>query len=258
MKARRLEFSILLAGFCFMTLAPGAVCIGAGTTQEEESAENLDKVLDKLEKKLIDKDDLATPKMNGPNEEVKVNKPQTTQQVTPTSPEKIKGRTPAAKNLKEIQSKITEYDNRIEILEADLRRIKSNLYDSSITDNQVMIEVRASETSKFIIRDLVAKLDGNAIYSQMDASGLWMPSKSIPLFYGPLRPGDHQITIAATIAPIATDGLELPTWKHKSFEQNFSFSVADGKIRKSFSLEITHSNEATSKPIAKLIESDIK
>ena len=248
-------FSLTLAIFCpLMTVALAVT--------PDKSSEKLDSVLDKLEQRLIDRE--ADPLTQ--SEENAAKKPKSdkqsgknpTQKYAPKAAAKVSGQTPAAKNIKEIQSKINEYDNRIEILESDLRRLRSSIYDASVTDNQVMLEVKSNDGSNFIIKTLTARLDGSTLYDQSEASGLWMPSRSIPLFFGPLKPGDHQLEVVATIAPAASSGLESPTWKNKSLQQSFNFAIPDGKARKHLSIEITDQGTDGTRPVAKLTEGDLK
>jgi hypothetical protein len=73
-----------------------------------------------------------------------------------------------------------------------------------------------------------------------------------------LQPGEHRIDLSATIAPVTLEGLELPTWQHKSVQQSFSFNIPDGKVRKSILIEISEPKTAGSHPIAKLTEDDRK
>ena len=241
----------------FWPFMPAAIAITPDT-----SSEKLDSVLEKLEKRLIDRESeplTQTEENDTKNQKLdKQSGKKSTLKYAPKAPAKVSGQTPAAKNITEIQSKINEYDNRIEILESDLRRLRSSIYDASVTDNQVMLEVKSNDSSNFIIKTLTARLDGSTLYDQSEASGLWMPSRSIPLFFGPLKPGDHQLEIFATIAPAGSSGVESPTWKNKSLEQSLSFAIPDGKSRKHLSIEITDQGHEGSKPVAKLTEGDLK
>ena len=148
----------------------------------ESQAKKIETVLDKLEKRLIDNED----KPFNLNDEVTPNnslgrESTAKQKYAPKSPAKIDGQTPGGKNLQEIQKKISEYDNRIEILDADMKKLRADIYDNSSTENQIMIEIRTEQTSKFIIRTLIARLDGNTLYNQLDPAGLWMPTRSIQI-----------------------------------------------------------------------------
>jgi hypothetical protein len=232
---------------------------GAEAASTETQANKIENVLDKLEQRLIDKE--SSPLTFDESETAKSPEKvpaKAKQRYAPKSAARISGQTPSGRNIQELQKKLGEYDTRVDLLEADVRKLRAGVYEDSATDNQVMLEIKAGNESKFIIRTLHARLDGNTLYNQMDAAGLWMPTRSVPVFFGPLQPGEHRVDISATIAPLSGDGLEMPSWKQKSLQQSFSFSLSDGKARKSITIEINDSKGDGSQPVAKLAEADIK
>jgi hypothetical protein len=220
--------------------------------------DDLDNILDHLEKKMNDQDALELPDTKNLPEKKLHTGPKKARDLAPQIPSVSQKSSAREKTLKDIQSKISEYDNRIEIIESDLRRLRANVYDASVTDNLVAIEIRPAEPAKFLIRDLRANLDGNTLYNRRDSSGLWMPSKSIILFQGPLRPGDHQIDLSTVVVPLSHDGLKLPTSEHRTLDQSFRFQVSEGKQRRQLVLEISNTDDENPKPIARLLESEIK
>jgi hypothetical protein len=239
--------------------ALAVIPLGAQAASTEAQSRKIENVLDKLEQRLIDKE--ASPLTFDETENAKNPQKETTktkQKYAPKSAARISGQTPSGRNIQELQKKLGEYDSRIDLLEADVRKLRAGVYEDSATDNQVMLEVKAGNQSKFIIRTLHARLDGNTLYNQMDAAGLWMPTRSVPVFFGPLQPGEHRVDISATIAPLSADGLEMPSWKQKSLQQSFTFALSDGKARKSITIEINDSKGDGSQPVAKLAEADIK
>lgn len=232
---------------------------GARAEPAEAQAKKIENVLDKLEKRLIDKE--SSPLTFDETENVKTpgkGLAKAKQKYSPKSSAKISGQTPSGRNIQELQKKLSEYDTRVDLLEADVRKLRAGVYEDSATDNQVILEIKTGNESKFIIRTLHARLDGNTLYNQLDSAGLWMPTRSVPIFFGPLQPGEHRVDISATIAPLSRDGLEMPTWKQKGLQQSFSFAVTDGKARKSITIEINDSKGDGSQPVAKLAEADIK
>lgn len=245
------------------TLIFSIICFGDGmalAANKETQSKKIENVLDKLEQRLIDKESspfTTEEEENTEEKQVKNNKTPT-QTYSSKKPSTIKGQTPNGKNLQELQKKLNEYDNRIESLESDLRKIQANVYEGSTVDNQVSIEVKAANSSKFIIRTVTAKLDGNVLYNQLDPAGLWVPARVVPIYFGPLQPGEHRIDLTATIAPLSEDGLELATWKQKSLQQSFTFKVEEGKQRRTVALEIDTPKGADSRPIAKLLEAETK
>lgn len=243
----------------FLLLTSELSVAASSTKSLKNQDRKIESVLDTLDRRLLDKE--ASPltldeDADAAGTSIKGSKP--TQTYSPRSSASIKGNTTSGKNIQELQKKINEYDGRIEILESDLRKLRSGVYEASVTDNQVMVEVKSGNETKFIIRTLTARLDGNTLYNQIDPAGLWMPTRSIPLFYGPLQPGEHRIDLTAMLAPLSTDGLEMPSWNKKGLQQSFTFNVADGKARKTISIEINDAKGDGSQPVAKMSEVEIK
>lgn len=227
-------------------------------SDDTPASEDLNTILDHLETKMTDQDNFKPEDMNDSRGKRDLTTPKKARDLVPQNRASDQKQVPRQNNLKDIQTKINEYDNRIEILESDLRRLRANVYDASVTDNLVAIEIQPSEVSRFLIRDLRANLDGNTLYNRHDPSGLWMPSKSITLFHGPLHPGDHQVDVSAILVPLSAEGLKLPTSEHRNLDQSFRFTVPEGKQKRRLILEISHSTEDAPKPIARMIEGDAR
>ena len=247
----------LCALIFLITVSPGMEAASSKRPKAEEK--KIETVLDKLDRRLLDKEanPLTLDEQDATSGHTK-NIGAPTQTYSPKSTAKITGNTPTGKNIQELQRKINEYDGRVEILESDLRKLRSGIYEASATDNQVMVEVKSGNNTKFIIRTLTARLDGNTLYNQADPAGLWMPTRSVPLFYGPLQPGEHRIDLTAMLAPLSSDGLEMPSWNKRGLQQSFTFNVADGKLRKTVSIEINDAKGDGSQPVAKITEAEIK
>lgn len=226
---------------------------------KEVQAKKIENVLDKLEQRLIDKESSPLNLDEEEKGDIKNNKNASpTQKYSPKKPAKVTGQTAGSKNLRELQKKLNDYDTRIEVLESEFRKIQAGVFEGSTVDNQITIKVKAGNESKFIIRTITARLDGNILYNQLDPAGLWMPARSIPVYFGPLQPGDHRLDLSATVAPLSEDGLDLANWKQKSLQQSFNFSISEGKQRRTIDLEINTPKGPDSRPIAKLIEAETK
>lgn len=225
-------------------------------------AKQIESVLDRLEKRLIDKE--SSPLTQEENERAAVeessnpNKKQPEQRYVPKAAASIKGQTQSGKNIMELQKKLNEYDNRIEILESDMRRVRSNLNDAAVTDNVVSLQIKTDPKRPVTLKTLAAQLDGNTLYSQIDPAGLWIPSKMISLFYGPLKPGAHKLDITTTLATSPEDAASASTWKQKALTQSFEFNIPEGKQRKSITVEIGQSPNGDGSPVAVLYDSEVK
>lgn len=215
-------------------------------------------LLDQMEKHdSQEKKDVAAPTRPQQPEPPKTRKEK---QEPVMSPDSHQSRSQSAKksNFKEIESKLQEYDHRVDILESELARLQANLNDASLTDNKVSISVSTPPQSKFMIRALRAKINGLVLTDQADVAGLWMPNQNLRLFQGPLRPGQHRLEIHTIIAPLSNEGLKLPTWKHQSVESSFELEVPDGKSVKNFVIALTDDENSTPAPKIKMTMSEAK
>lgn len=247
---------ILCLGFGVNGLATLSL---AKTKTTEAHAKKIENVLDRLEERLIDKESSPLTLEEQEKRSQKIsNEPKNVQKYVPKSPTKITGKTPSASNLNELQRKINEYDTRLELLESDVRKVQSNTREAAATDNTVSLEIRIAEGSNIAIRTLSATLDGSSLYNQVDPAGLWMPTKSIPLFYGPLQPGVHTIDIDGYIAPNQGKDGSQADWRQKGIKQSLSFTLAEGVQRKTFAIEISSGNGDKSPPTAKLVDREVK
>ncbi len=224
-------------------------------------AKQIESVLDRLEKKLIDKE--SSPLTQEENEravaaERNSGKTPQQQRYIPKSPANVRGETQSGRNIQEVQKKLNEYDNRIEILESEMRRLRSGISESAATDNVVSVQLKTDNNRPVILKTLAASLDGNTLYSQIDPAGLWIPSKIIPLFYGPLKPGTHRLDITSTVASIKDNEAGSGAWRQKTLSQSFQFSVPEGKQRKSITVEVGQSTGSEGTPVAVLYESEVK
>lgn len=229
----------------------------------EAQAKRLESVLDRLEKRLIDKESSPLTSEEAARVAADANSPTNTsqkadQKYVPKAPKIIKGQTQTGRNIQELQKKLNEYDNRIEILESDMRRLRSTMQENAATDNVVSLQLKTDTQHPVILKTLAAVLDGNTIYSQIDPAGLWIPSKIIPLFYGPLKPGAHNLEITATTSTSMDEATAAGSWKQKALSQTFEFSVPEGRQRKSITVEIGRSEGYDANPTATMYESEVK
>lgn len=241
----------LFTTFLFVMLVGASSQPGrAVTTNTDKQSDKIESVLDKLENRYLDRE-------AGPltfDEQAKTpgaeKKPVEVLEIKSKSP--IEAQTPNGRVLKDIQGKITEYDNQLDALEADARKLKANLVEGSSTDNQVHVDVTLKEPKTASLRTLTAKIDGSTLFNQNDPSGMWIPAKSIAIYQGPMQPGSHRIEVTAVVTRTNASGLALAGWNQQQLVQSFTFDVPEGKVRKVVTVELTPGSEKTQKASAKL------
>lgn len=252
-----MKFSRRFRFFIFAVLAFAwsypAMSVTGNTDKQNDKIES---VLDKLENRYLDRE--AGPltyeeQSKKPGED---KKPVEVLELKAKAP--IEAQTPNGKVLKDIQSKITEYDNQLDALEADARKLKSNLVDGSTIDNQVTVDVRLKEPQTASLRTLTAKIDGSTLFNQNDPSGMWIPAKSIAVYQGPMQPGTHRLEITAVVTRTNSEGLAVAGWNQQQLVQSFSFEVPDGKVRKAVTVELTLGTTKNQKAAANLDEHTVQ
>lgn len=221
------------------------------TTESRQADDKIQSLLDDVE------NNLAPPKPTPPSQK---NQPtgspeNQSRKTTDEQPQQPKVNS-ELKTIRSIQSKIQEYDHRIEILEAELSRVQANLQAYSSTDNQIQITAKPSDKDAIIIRGMTIKLNGKTIFDQREPSGLWMPSRSITVFQGPLQPGNHRLDVLAIASPQSKNPTIETTNKYRTTESTLNLLIPEGKSRKTFHLEITGDDQSNSGPVVKLSEND--
>jgi hypothetical protein len=152
------------------------------------SAPQIESMLERLEKRLRDRE--ISPLMY---ESGTKNTP--SQVIEAPAPATIKGSTPGAKELQQVDRDLNDLEQKLENVEGDLQKLKQQTVENSTTANRTDIAVNLVNYEKEAIGSLYVKLDGYTVYDQKQSSGLWMPSHKIPLFSGPLEAGIHRLDI---------------------------------------------------------------
>lgn len=230
-----------------MSLSGQALAV---TSNTDKQADKIESVLDKLENRYLDREaaPLTFEEQTKPLGEQK--KAAEVLEIKQKDP--IEAQTPNGRVLKDIQGKITEYDNQLDALEADTRKLKSTLIEDSTTNNQVTVDVTLKDPKSASMRNLTAKIDGSTLFNQNDPSGMWIPAKSIAIYQGPMQPGSHRIEITAVVTKTNSEGLALAGWNQQQIVQSFTFDVPEGKVRKTVTIELSPGSSKNQNASAKI------
>lgn len=242
---------MILAVAIVMTTSWSSV-VSAVTGNTDKQADKIESVLDKLESRYLDRESGPLTYEEQNKAAANDKKPAEIMEIKPKSP--IQAETPNGRILKDIQGKITEYDNQLDSLEADARKLKAGLIEGSTIDNQVTVDVRLKNPKTASMRTLTAKIDGSTLFNQNDPAGMWIPAKSIAIYQGPMQPGAHRLEVTAVVTRTNADGLALSGWNQQQVIQSFTFDVPEGKVRKTVAVEIEVGNAKDEKATAKLDE----
>jgi outer membrane murein-binding lipoprotein Lpp len=214
---------VIITGLVMMGV--GAAGWGAATvTKAQEGASDtagVDSILDRLEKRLMDQDnegltfDEATTGGTTANPlppDAKIKLP----------PQKMTSGTAENDRLKSLANAVTTLENQVDQLASDVQKTRQTIIDEAAIDNFISVEAQLQQSDSAAIKTINVKLDGYNVFELTETAGLWLPTKSIPLYAGPLQPGNHRLDLEARI--VMKHKLSLPLngdvyrFVNKSFE----------------------------------------
>ncbi len=137
---------------------------------------------------------------------------------------------PEADKLRELAAAIGDIETQVEQLSSDVQKTKQKLIEDARINNNARIEIHLEEGSDHAsIRQLAVKLDGYKVYAIDDSSGLWLPTNALPIYSGPLQPGDHKIDVEAILTLKDKDHLPLHTRQNRSIKQTLTVNMPEGQ-----------------------------
>ena len=226
---RHLLLAASLAAALASTTAP-AQHEGSG-----DGAVQVDSVLDRLEKRLLDQEadglsygEKQPPPSTGDAADG-LNEGGVSKHVKVEHAEKITAKTSGdAERIKSVESLVAELENDVDQLASNVQKTRQGVLDEAAVDNFVTIEAQLADTDAAAIKTLTVKLDGYPVYELSEASGLWMPTKSVPLYAGPLQPGNHRLDLEARLVVRQGGTLPLNSDLFRFVTKSFDLTVTSG------------------------------
>lgn len=228
---------------------------------KDEDLSNVNSVLDRLEKRLLDQEaDGLTFDERSSKDATPAKRPRKDSgfdintELKFEKGEKIEGDTPNRQELSVISDAIKSIENQADQLASSIQKTKQTIIDDASINNFIAIEAALAETDAAAIKSLNIKLDGYAVYELQEASGLWLPSKSIPLFSGPMQPGTHKIELEARLVIRENAGLPLNSDVLKIVSKTFDIAVPVGTKKSRYVISITPPGKDSDKADATMKE----
>jgi len=217
---------------------------------EPTDVSKVDQVLDRLEKHLLDQEaDGLTFGEKLPPPPSEEDEARTFNYDKGTS---IEATPPTQDTLKGLKQAVTALEGQVDQLASNVQKTKQAIVDDATIDNYLTLEARLSDSDAASLKTLNVKLDGYAIYELADTAGLWMPTKSIPLYAGPLQPGKHRIDLQARLVMRAKDRLPLNGDVYRFVNKTFDLTVPGGASVDHYVITITPPAKLSSIPEASL------
>ena len=183
------------------TLTVGAALVTGGLALARDgNLGNVDAVLDRLEQRLLDQeaDGLTFGERAGATKGKDETEAPSARYRFDTKGQ-VNATTGEREQMRSIANALTELETQVDQLASNVQKTKQSILDEASIDNFVAIEAALEDTDKASIKTLNIKLDGYPVYELNEASGLWLPSKAVPLYAGPLQPGSHRLDLEARV-----------------------------------------------------------
>lgn len=239
----RLALAALLAA---LVVAPLALAQGG--------VERVDSIIERLEKRLLDSESdgltygekLPPPSVDDP--------PAAQYQFKAKDPVKVQASNPAQKDLKQAATAVAALEADIDQLASAVQKTKQSIIDEAGIDNFVAIEAQLENDEKMAIKSLTVKLDGYPLYEVSDAAGLWLPSKLLPLYAGPLTPGNHRIDFEARLVLRENKGLPVNGDVYRFVSRVFDVGVPGGSVNTRYLITVAPPGKDGAAPEATMKE----
>lgn len=208
-------------------LSIALVLVGTRLLAEGADVSQVDGVLDRLEKRLLDQeaDGLTFAEKNAPPPSAAPGE-KTTKYTY--KKDKIEASVSEQEKLKALTAVIADLEGQVDQLASNVQKTKQSVLDDAKIDNFITVEAQLNDTDAAALKTLNIKLDGYPVYELHDASGLWLPSKSVPLYAGPLQPGAHRLDLEARLAVKHKEAIPLNADVYRFVNKSFEIQVPGG------------------------------
>lgn len=222
---------------------------------QKADVSQVDAILDRLERRLLDQESegLTFSEKEAPTKPLSDNKPVTVYKYEKAS---IEAPTLEANRLKEISNLVNELEQQVDQLASNVQKTKQTILDDAAIDNFVRLEATLPETDQAALKSITVKLDGFKLYSVDDSAGLWLPLKVIPLYAGPLQPGNHRLDVEARISMREAKTIPVNSQVYRFVNKSFQWTIPGGQVNNRFMLTIIPPLKLDDQADAKLQEAN--
>jgi hypothetical protein len=210
----------------------------SASRSEPNDLNQVDSILDRLEKRLLDQeaDGLSFGEKEAIDGTVGYEKANAKFKGKKVS---VDASTADLDRMKSLAKVVADLESQVDQLASSVQKTKQGILDDSAVDNFVTFEAQLADTEAASIKTLNVKLDGYPLYELSEASGLWMPSQSVPLYAGPLQPGNHRVDLEARIVVKHKKALPMNGDVYRFINKSFDVAVGSGTTNNRYVITIT-------------------
>ena len=152
--------------------------------------------------------------------------------------EKVQSRMHSKTDFQQLNLAIEELENESDLLSNEIKRAQQTILEHASVDNFIEISAKVPDPDTMTFRTLEVKIDGHYVYQVDEATQLWLRTENLPLYLGPLQPGDHKIEYGARIVTRDQGKLPFNNDSYKVIKEVFKLTVPPGKVRKKWAIVI--------------------
>lgn len=151
----------------------------------------------------------------------------------------IQGSTENANKVRDLAIAINILEGKIDTLSSEVQKTKNKVLENARMDNFIELNAQLEDTNLAAINSLKVSIDGYEIYDVEETSGFWLPVRDIPLYTGPITPGNHKVSIESRIVLRHRDSLPLNNKIYQQLSKDFEISIPSGSFKKKWTVGIT-------------------
>lgn len=161
-------------------------------------------------------------------------------------------------SLDELEKVVKEIEDQIDQTEEQIQELRSELIQKSGQGGFINLSIDSQLDSDRTITQVTAKLDGFEIYSVSTSLNLWNPFNLIPLYSGPIPPGEHRLDLEVVLAQKSTDKTTVNGSETLLEKQSFQFSMPPGPQLRNWTIILKKPEKGGTRPVFAISDLEVK
>lgn len=150
--------------------------------------------------------------------------------------ENINASLPQKDDLDEISKVISKIEDDVNRMSGEVESLKIKIEANANPTSVIEMSLGIEKPDIMSFRELKIDLSGHTVYQLNHGDGIWMPSKKIPLFKGPLPAGTYKVSVKARVVKKSSNAPFVDTNIFQIYDQVKEITVAEGAFKKGFAL----------------------
>lgn len=157
--------------------------------------------------------------------------------------ENINASLPQKDDLDEISKVISKIEDDVNRMSGEVESLKIKIEANANPTSVVEMSLGIEKPDAISFRELKIDLSGYTIYQLNYGEGIWMPSKKIPLFKGPLPAGKYKVSVKARVVKKSSSAPYVDTNTFQMYDQVKEIVIPEGAFKKGFAIMFKDFNQ---------------